>query len=88
LQPHCNFRLAIRAGLLFEAKAGNLLSNQVVLFRGGRISDVGGHLQIPAGARCAQKWTAQTTCSSWDDAGVRILEQKLPFVPTVDGLIA
>src|SRR5262249_42591146 len=39
--------VAIRAGKLFDAKSGNLLTNQVVLIRGDRIADVGSAVQIP-----------------------------------------
>ena len=42
---------AIRAGRLFDAKAGVMLTNQVVLIRGERISDVGANVVVPAGAR-------------------------------------
>ena len=42
---------AIRAGRLFDSKSGTMLSNQVVLIRGDRITDVGPGVQIPAGAR-------------------------------------
>jgi imidazolonepropionase-like amidohydrolase len=50
--------VAIRAGRLFDAKSGSLLSNQFVLIRGDRISDVGGTLQIPAGAQVIDLSTA------------------------------
>ena len=43
--------IAIRAGRLFDAKAGTILNNQIVLIRGDRITDVGGAVQIPQGAR-------------------------------------
>jgi imidazolonepropionase-like amidohydrolase len=43
--------IAIRAGRLFDAKAGTMLTNQVVLVRGDRITDVGPAVQIPAAAR-------------------------------------
>jgi len=43
--------VAIRAGKLFDAKSGSMLSGQVVLVRGDRITDVGAAVQIPAGAR-------------------------------------
>jgi imidazolonepropionase-like amidohydrolase len=43
--------IAIRAGRLFDAKAGTLLNNQIVLIRGDRVADVGGAVQIPQGAR-------------------------------------
>ena len=38
--------VAIRAGRLFDSKSGGMLTNQVVLVRGDRITDVG-----PAGGR-------------------------------------
>ena len=43
--------VAIRAGRLFDAKSGAMLNNQVVLIKGDRITDVGGSVAIPAGAR-------------------------------------
>jgi len=43
--------IAIRAGHLFDSKSGAMLSNQVVLIKGDRISDVGAAVQIPPGAR-------------------------------------
>src|SRR5262245_12382183 len=43
--------IAIRAGRLFDAKAGTLLNNQIVLIRGDRIADIGSAVQIPQGAR-------------------------------------
>jgi imidazolonepropionase-like amidohydrolase len=41
---------AIRAARLFDSRAGTMLNNQVVLIRGDKITDVGGSVQIPAGA--------------------------------------
>ena len=43
--------IAVRAGRLFDARAGTMLTNQVVLIRGERIVDVGPAVQIPRGAR-------------------------------------
>ena len=43
--------IAIRAGRLFDAKAGTMLPNHVVLIRGERIVDVGASVTVPAGAR-------------------------------------
>ena len=43
--------VAVRAGRLFDAKAGTMLSNQVVVIRGDRIADVGRSVAIPQGAR-------------------------------------
>ena len=43
--------IAIRAGRLFDARTGMVLTNQVVLIRGDRITEVGASVQIPRGAR-------------------------------------
>jgi imidazolonepropionase-like amidohydrolase len=43
--------VAVKAGRLFDAKAGTLLRNQVILIRGDRITDVGGSVVIPSGAQ-------------------------------------
>src|SRR5579871_4019026 len=44
--------IAVRAGRLFDSKAGLAISNQVVLISGERITEVGpdGQVKIPAGA--------------------------------------
>ena len=42
--------VAIRAGRLFDSRSGALLTNQVIIIRGDRISDVGGGIDIPSGA--------------------------------------
>ena len=43
--------VAIRAGRLFDPKSGTILTNQVVLIKGDRITDVGPTVQIPREAR-------------------------------------
>jgi hypothetical protein len=43
--------VAIRAASMFDARTGALASNQVVLIKGDRITDVGANVQIPVGAR-------------------------------------
>jgi imidazolonepropionase-like amidohydrolase len=43
--------VAIRAGRLFDSRAGTLLSNQIVVVRGDRIADVGPSVSIPPAAR-------------------------------------
>src|SRR5207248_2215290 len=45
--------VAVRAGRLFDSKNGQMLTNQVVLLLGERITDVGpqSQVRIPAGAR-------------------------------------
>jgi imidazolonepropionase-like amidohydrolase len=50
-QAASNEVVAIRAGRLFDSKAGTMLTNQVVLVSGDRITDVGPSVQVPAGAR-------------------------------------
>ena len=44
--------VAVRAGRLFDSKSGQMLTNQVVLLSGERITDVGpeARVKIPAGA--------------------------------------
>ena len=43
--------VAVRAGRLFDAKSGTVLTNQVVLIKGDRIADVGPSVPIPPEAR-------------------------------------
>jgi imidazolonepropionase-like amidohydrolase len=45
--------VAVRAGHMFDSKSGNMLSNQVIVIEGDKISDVGpaDRVQIPAGAQ-------------------------------------
>jgi imidazolonepropionase-like amidohydrolase len=63
--------IAIRAGRLFDAKAGTLLNNQIVLIRGDRITDVGGAVQIPREARVIDLSTA-TVMPGMIDAHVHV----------------
>jgi len=42
---------AVRAGHLFDSKSGAMLSNQVVLIKGDKVTDVGAAVQIPPGAK-------------------------------------
>jgi len=50
-QPQPAQTIAIRAGRMFDPRAGSLLADQVVVVRGDRIVDVGANVQLPAGAR-------------------------------------
>src|SRR5262245_14578400 len=50
LAPSNNL-VAVRAGRMFDAKAGTMLNNQVILIKGDRIAEVGPSVQIPADAR-------------------------------------
>jgi imidazolonepropionase-like amidohydrolase len=43
--------VAIRAGRMFDSRTGTMLTNQVILVGGDRITAVGPAVQIPAGAR-------------------------------------
>ena len=43
--------VAVRAGRMFDAKAGTLLNNQVILIKGDRITEVGPTVTIPPEAR-------------------------------------
>src|SRR5262245_40183653 len=62
---------AIRAGRLFDARSGAMLSNQIVLVRGERIADVGPSVQIPAGARVVDLITS-TVLPCMIDAHVHV----------------
>src|ERR1043166_4473316 len=42
---------AVRAGRLLDPEAGRLLTNQVILIEGNKISAVGPNVAIPAGAQ-------------------------------------
>ncbi|HET9132118.1 MAG TPA: amidohydrolase family protein [Terriglobia bacterium] len=63
--------LAIRAGRLFDAKSGNMLTNQVVLIRGDRIAEVGPSVAIPSGARVIDL-SSSTVMPGMIDAHVHI----------------
>src|SRR4051812_8610103 len=43
--------IAVRAGRLFDPRSGTLRSNQVIVIRGDRITDVGPNVAVPSGAR-------------------------------------
>ena len=43
--------IAVRAGRVFDAKSGAMLTNQIILVSGDRIADVGPAIAIPPGAR-------------------------------------
>ena len=51
--PAPSATVAVRAGRLFDSKSGQMLTKQVVLIQGERITEVGpeGRIAIPAGAR-------------------------------------
>src|SRR6266478_3544325 len=63
--------IAIKAASMFDAKAGTLVSNAVVLIKGDRITDVGANVQIPEGARVIDLGTA-TMMPGMIDAHVHV----------------
>ncbi len=63
--------VAVRAASMFDAKAGTLVMNAVVLIKGDRITDVGANLQIPEGARVIDLGTA-TMMPGMIDAHVHV----------------
>ena len=50
--------VAVRAGRMFDAVAGSMVNNQIILIKGDRIVDVGPAVQIPAAARVIDLSTA------------------------------
>ena len=65
--PPAPATVAVRAGRLFDSKTGQLLTKQVVLISGDRITEVGaeGQVKIPAGERVID--LSGDDCSAWID---------------------
>jgi imidazolonepropionase-like amidohydrolase len=63
--------IAIRAGRLFDARAGRIVANQIILIRGDRIVDVGAAVTIPADARVIDL-TSATVMPGMIDAHVHV----------------
>jgi imidazolonepropionase-like amidohydrolase len=72
-----NQDVAIRAGRLFDSKAGTMLNNQVILIRGDKIVDVGPNLAIPQGARLIDLSNA-TVMPGMIDAHVHVVTDAGP----------
>ena len=47
---------AIRAGRLLDPDAGRILTNQIILVTGNKITDVGPNVAIPSGANRRHDW--------------------------------
>jgi imidazolonepropionase-like amidohydrolase len=62
---------AIQAGRLLDPEAGRILTNQIILVSGTKITDVGPNVAIPAGAQVidlsrmtvSRGWSRRTTTS-------------------------
>jgi len=63
--------VAIRAGRLFDSRAGTLMNNQVIVIRGDRISDVGPAVAVPPDARVIDL-SAATVLPGMIDAHVHL----------------
>jgi imidazolonepropionase-like amidohydrolase len=63
--------IAVRAGRMFDSRAGALVANQIILIKGDRISDVGATVAIPAGAQVIDLSTA-TVLPGMIDAHVHL----------------
>jgi imidazolonepropionase-like amidohydrolase len=63
--------LAIRAGRMFDSRAGTLMTNQVIVIRGDRIADIGPAVAIPPDARVIDLSTA-TVLPGMIDAHVHL----------------
>ena len=80
--------IAVRAGHLFDSNAGKMLTNQVVLISGDRITEVGpeGQVKIPAGATVVDLRQA-TVLPGLIDAHTHMFNQRKPKGTTEDYML-
>jgi imidazolonepropionase-like amidohydrolase len=78
-QPPPAEGVAIKAGRMFDARAGKNLTNQVILIKGDRITDVGpaDRIQIPQGARVIDLSRA-TVLPGLIDRHVHLFQEQQP----------
>jgi len=70
--------VAVRAGRLFDARSGNMLTNQVILITGDRIAEVGASVQIPTGATVIDL-SGATVLPGMIDAHVHVNGGETPY---------
>ncbi len=80
--------LAIRAGRMFDAESGTMLTNQTILVNGDMITEVGptGEIQVPAGAEIVDLSDA-TVMPGLIDAHVHIMDSILMRMPNEASLV-
>ena len=78
--PEAARTIAVRAGKLFDSNAGKMLTNQVVLITGERISEVGpaAQVRIPAGAQVIDL-SRETVLPGLIDAHSHIFNEPKPL---------
>ena len=79
---------AVRAGRLFDSNAGRMLTNQVILISGDRITEVGpeGQVKIPAGATVIDL-RQDTVLPGLIDAHTHMFNQRKPKGATEDYML-